>query len=128
MTPKVLLLDDNDDMQALMARYLKIKIGADCLCLSCFGDLEKNATEVLRQDIAILDVNLGRNEPSGLDAYRWLKENGFKGRVVFLTAHAKSHPLVRQSCQLDARVFEKPISPDLLLEIVQPHEIPMAPP
>lgn len=119
-TPKILLLDDNDDMRTLMARYLKLKTGADCLSLSRFNDLENHAAEVMDQDIAILDINLGHNEPSGLDAFRWLRDHNFRGQIVFLTAHAKSHPLVRKSCELSARVFEKPISPERLLEIVQP--------
>ena len=34
---------------------------------------------------------------SGLDAYRWLRQFGFRGEVVFLTGHAAHHPLVEQA-------------------------------
>jgi FixJ family two-component response regulator len=49
--------------------------------------------------------------PSGLDSYGWLRKHGFEGRIVFLTGHAASHPLVSEARRLgDAEVVSKPVS------------------
>jgi DNA-binding response OmpR family regulator len=62
-------------------------------------------------DLAILDINLGAGSPSGLAGYRWLREHEFAGRVVFLTGHARSHPLVAEASEIgDAVVYEKPMT------------------
>jgi FixJ family two-component response regulator len=70
--------------------------------------------------VAILDVNLGPEVPSGLDVAEWLREHHFAGRIVFLTGHARSHPLVAQ-LKHDARaeVLQKPVSPPALLRIIE---------
>jgi FixJ family two-component response regulator len=44
--------------------------------------------------VAIIDINLGANRRSGIDAYAWLRSEGYTGRIVFLTGHASTHPLV----------------------------------
>ena len=70
--------------------------------------------------LALLDINLGAGVPSGLDAYRWLKDNGFPGRTVFLTGHARSHPLVREARELThVQVLSKPIESAVLLALVR---------
>jgi hypothetical protein len=46
-----------------------------------------------------------------MDAYRWLRKAGFRGRIVFLTGHAATHPEAKKAQQLgDARLAEKPLS------------------
>jgi FixJ family two-component response regulator len=69
--------------------------------------------------VALLDVNLGARQPSGLDAYRWLRDHEYRGRVCFLTGHARSHPLVGQALAMGgAHLVEKPITSDRLCELV----------
>lgn len=111
LTPaKVMFLDDNEDLRDLMCNLVKSKLGEDCLCFDSVEDLVTHEPEALKSRIAILDVNLGFGKPSGLDAFTWLKDHGFKGRVVFLTGHAQSHPLVSEARNTGARVWSKPMT------------------
>jgi DNA-binding response OmpR family regulator len=57
----------------------------------------------------LLDVNLGAGQPSGIDAYRWLREHSFPGRIVFLTGHATTSPEVIAARSHGQTVLEKPI-------------------
>jgi FixJ family two-component response regulator len=58
----------------------------------------------------MLDVNLGADQPSGLDALEWLLRQRFPGEVVFLTGHGQSDPLVQRARKMGiATVMEKPI-------------------
>ena len=42
------------------------------------------------------------------------------GRIVFLTGHASTHPLVVEANRMgDAEIFSKPIDPDRLRSIVE---------
>ena len=70
--------------------------------------------------VAILDINLGANRKSGIDAYAWLRKQRIHGRIVFLTGHANMHPLVVEAHRVgDAEIFSKPIEPDRLRSIVE---------
>ena len=62
-------------------------------------------------DLAFLDVNLGADNPSGLDALRWLRERGYPGKTVFLTGHGVENPLVEEARSTSGvEVLQKPIS------------------
>ena len=115
----VVFLEDSRDLQRLMSLLLKAKLGIECICLSHVSELIERAAEVLRQDIAILDINLGPDEPSGIDAYNWLKENGFRGKILFLTGHAKSSPLVTKARGSGIAVLEKPLKSETLVSTIE---------
>jgi FixJ family two-component response regulator len=69
--------------------------------------------------LGILDVNLGSDEPSGLDAFAWLRAERFPGRIVFLTGHAATNPLVRRAGEMgDVAVLTKPLQMPKLLELL----------
>ncbi len=110
-TNRVIFLDDDPDLRDVFTELMK-NLGIAVETVASVPELE----EVMSRpdgafDLAILDINLGPGAPSGIDAYRWLKEHRFTGRMVFLTGHARSHPLVSQALQLgDASVYDKPIS------------------
>jgi FixJ family two-component response regulator len=105
---RVVFLEDDRDLRDAFADFASI-MGSDCLKLASYQDLLDHRGEVLDCDRAILDVNLGAGEPSGLDAFRWLRAQGFSGKVVFLTGHAATHPLVAEAHQIgNARVVAKP--------------------
>jgi DNA-binding NarL/FixJ family response regulator len=83
--------------------------------VASFRELERGFHDCGDVAAAILDINLGQGEPTGIDAYHWLRSRGFSGRVVFLTGHAASHPLVREARLIgDAVVLEKPTGMDHL--------------
>jgi FixJ family two-component response regulator len=76
--------------------------------------------EALASGVAILDINLGVNEPNGVDAYHWLRQNGYQGRIYFFTGHANSHPLVAQASKFgDAKMLSKPIEVDDLVKLIE---------
>jgi FixJ family two-component response regulator len=68
--------------------------------------------------IAILDMNLESGSPGGLDVYRWLKQQGFAGRIVFLSGYDRSHPLVAATSRLPGvEILQKPVPFEALIEL-----------
>jgi hypothetical protein len=83
--------------------------------MASFRELERRFDDLGNVSAAVLDINLGPGEPTGVDAYHWLRSRGFSGRIIFLTGHAASHPLVREARLIgDAVVLEKPTGIDHL--------------
>jgi len=110
MATRVALLEDDDDLRATMADLLGVTAGAECVGAASLAELQEQSAEVLTTHIALLDINLGPGEPSGIDAYRWLQENNYPGRVVFLTGHASGHPLVDEARRIgSAMLLTKPV-------------------
>ncbi|MGZ3458555.1 MAG: response regulator [Archangium sp.] len=116
---RVLVLEDDEDLRSILCELLSLS-GADVrVSAGTLEDLRRERVEALGCGLALLDINLGAGVPSGLDAYHWLKDNGFAGRTVFLTGHARSHPLVREALELThVQVLSKPIASKALLELV----------
>jgi DNA-binding NtrC family response regulator len=117
MMVRVAVLDDDEDLLDSLSDLLGTLGNADCVCLRSVAELTGRREAVLSCDLALLDINLGPGRPSGLDAYRWLREQDFGGRIVFLTGHARSHPLVAQARGF-GNVLEKPVDVDALLLLV----------
>jgi DNA-binding response OmpR family regulator len=108
-TPTILILDDDEDVRQSVASIFDV-FGCVCLALPSFAAMCDAHQVVLACELAILDVNLGEGEPSGIDAYGWLREQAFGGRIVFLSGHARSNPLVARASALCGLLLEKPIS------------------
>ncbi len=105
----MLLLDDDADLRETMRDVIRLE-GRECLGVGTFAELVELGDRIFDSSLAILDINLGPASPSGVDAYQWLRERGFEGRIVFLTGHARTHPRVDEAHRLgDARVLQKPI-------------------
>ena len=90
----VLFVEDNDDLRELFVELVPFVLERQCVGVDSYDALVALGDEALRCGVAILDINLGPNRPSGIDAYAWLRRSGYTGRIVFLTGHASSHPLV----------------------------------
>lgn len=120
---RVLVLEDDDDLRYLLCDLLVGSGAKACVSARSFEEMVHHQAQVLECGLALLDVNLGGGVASGLDAYHWLKEHGFTGRIVFLTGHARSHPLVRQARELTgAQVLSKPVDAKALMALVRdPH-------
>lgn len=115
MQPSIVFLDDNEDLRELLPILLKTSLGVDSLCFANLADLQNHLQDVLRAKVVILDINLGSDVPDGIDAFNWLIENGFCGKVLFLTGHARSNPRVAGAERSGAEVLEKPVHPDQLI-------------
>jgi DNA-binding response OmpR family regulator len=110
------LLDDDADLLESLAELLQ---DHDCRCLVArsLAELKALGPSVLAADVAVLDINLGSGEPTGIDAYDWLMSQSFAGRLLFLTGHAHAHPLVARAEHLQrATVLDKPIDGGVLLD------------
>jgi len=119
-TEFVLYVEDNDDLRELVVELVTCVFKRRCVGVGSYEELVALGEDALRCSVAILDINLGANRRSGIDAYAWLRANGYTGRIVFLTGHASTHPLVVEAQRIgDAQIFSKPIEPDRLRSIVE---------
>lgn len=117
---RVLVLEDDEDLRTILCELLALSGVDACVSAGSLAELQRERVEALGCGLALLDINLGAGVPSGLEAYRWLKENGFGGRTVFFTGHARSHPLVREALELKhVQVLSKPIESKVLLALVR---------
>jgi DNA-binding NtrC family response regulator len=116
----VLLLEDDVDQLEILALAIATFCGGACVEARSYQELTSLGDVALATDLALLDINLGPETESGLDAYRWLRERGYAGRVVFLTGHARAHPQVAEARTVaDAGLIEKPIATELLCATIQ---------
>jgi len=115
---RVLLVEDDSTLLELTADLLET-CGVESVGVASLAELRARASEALACDLALLDVNLGAGEPSGVDVFRWLRERGFAGRIVFLTGHARLQPLVAQAAAHGVEILDKPIAPATLIALAE---------
>ncbi|WP_224240300.1 response regulator [Hyalangium gracile] len=117
---RVLVLEDDKDLRTLLCELMEACGAEACVRAASFDEMVRQKQQVLGCGLALMDVNLGSGQPSGLDAYHWLRDNGFTGRIVFLTGHARHHPLVRKAQELtQAQVLSKPVNTKELMALVK---------
>jgi FixJ family two-component response regulator len=115
MAGAVLLLDDDADMLESLADVARNLCLRECVTVSSVRELVALGEKVHGCGTAVLDINLGAGRPSGVDAYNWLREMQFAGKIFFLTGHAHSHPLVQEARHLgNVQIIEKPAVVDVL--------------
>jgi len=120
MGSDVLLLDDDDDLLDSVAELIELAASRRVLKARSVAELTAHESEALACGLAILDINLGPDVPSGLDALDWLCAHNFAGRAVFLTGHAPGFPLVEEARKkANVQVLSKPISADKLLSLLE---------
>lgn len=106
---RVLVLDDDADLCLVLIETFMMLGASECLQAHSLSELQKIEKNALQSDVIVLDINLGPEEPSGIDAYDWLMARAYKGRIVFLTGHARSHPLVKKAQDIaGVQLLEKP--------------------
>ncbi len=94
--------------------------GHSCVTAASLEDLQAREREVMGCDLALLDINLGSDQPSGVEACEWLIRRGFEGRIVFLTGHGTTHPLVVEAAKVArAQVITKPLPTRALLALAR---------
>jgi DNA-binding response OmpR family regulator len=115
----VLVLEDNGDLRMMMCDLFE-SFGARCVGVGSLEEMQRlGATERLSFDLVILDVNLGAGRPSGVDAYRWLRDQSFSGRIVFMTGHVPSLAIVADAHSIGVKVLHKPVSIDDLMGLLR---------
>ncbi|MGH9256487.1 MAG: response regulator [Vicinamibacterales bacterium] len=119
-TEFVLFVEDDEDLRELFVQLVAVFLERRCVGVGSYEELVALGENALKCRAAILDINLGPNRPSGIDAYAWLRHKGYTGRIAFLTGHASNHPLVVEAHRLgDAEIFTKPIEPDRMRSLVE---------
>jgi DNA-binding NtrC family response regulator len=117
---RILLVDDDPDLAELMSEVLVDAGAQGCVIAHSLADLEAQKSRALAAQLAIVDVNLGATQPSGVEVHDWLRKAGFAGRVVFLTGHAQSHPLVLAATRTPGtQVLTKPITAESLADMIE---------
>lgn len=112
---RVLVLEDDDDLREILGELLPPLCGGEALTTRSLSELQEHSGDALQCRFAILDVNLGHGEPTGVDAARWLRARGFREPIMFLTGHARASPRLSEACgELHAVLFEKPVEVNLL--------------
>jgi DNA-binding NtrC family response regulator len=116
---RIVFLDDSDDLRELMPLLFASTLGEECRCFRNVMEFENHSEEILRAKVAILDINLGPNTPDGIAAFHWLMEQGFQGKVLFFTGHARTNPQVALAEKDGVAILEKPFHPDKLVSFVK---------
>ncbi|WP_413585078.1 PAS domain S-box protein [Bdellovibrio sp. HCB274] len=118
LNERVLIVDDASDNRELFKRYL-IKAGLSAEQV----DMAENGEEALAKAcdgcfrLILMDIQMPKMD--GLQAIRIMRERGYKGRVVALTAHAMKGD--REKC-LEAGFdgyLQKPLKREELREILE---------
>jgi FixJ family two-component response regulator len=119
LSPSVLVLDDSEDLLELLKLSIMRLCGFHAVTVRSLNEIEALGQRALNCRMAILDINLGPDEPNGVDVYRWLRSHGFSRPIVFLTGHARTFPLVVEAEKLgDVQVLRKPLATADLVTIV----------
>src|SRR5262245_64599750 len=117
-SPKIVFLDDSEDLRELMPILLETRLGEPCSCFGSVDEMQRRPEEVLGAKVAILDINLGRDAPDGIEAFNWLRAHGFRGKVLFFTGHARDGLQAALTERSGVEILEKPLHPEKLLSVV----------
>ncbi len=116
---KILFLDDDKALCTLLSMLLNELGVTGCSFIHSFEEIKKFESELNSFDMIFLDVNLGPNVPSGIDAFNWLMENHYINQIVFFTGHANTFPVVRKALDYSkVAVLEKPVPVEKLQEMI----------
>lgn len=114
----LLVVDDDRDLVE-MFRHLFARANLPHVTAYSLADVKALGDVLPALDTALLDINLGLGLPSGVDIARWLRDQGYMPRVIFITGHAPDHPLVKAAAGESGHVIEKPVVPSELLRLVR---------
>lgn len=113
------MLDDDVDLCELLKLLFEESLGVECVVVHSFAELVSRKGDVLDCALAILDVNLGPRQATGLDALDWLQAHAFAGSIAFLTGHARRDSLLHdRAANAGVPVLEKPVEPDTLVALL----------
>jgi FixJ family two-component response regulator len=113
----VLVVDDDVDLVEIM-RFLLEDAGVTCHSARSLGEVKALGARVAECGLALVDVDLGAGQPTGIDVSKWLEAHGFAGHIVFLTGHADDHPTLRRAIGSGGTVLSKPVETDVLLALL----------
>ena len=69
----VLIVDDDEMLREMLVEVLQIEGIQKCISADALGSVQKQQKEALSCGLAILDINLGPGEPTGIEVHNWLR-------------------------------------------------------
>lgn len=115
----IFVLDDDPDILDSMTAVVHGLCKRQCVTAASVKEMVDLSKQVLGSGLAFLDINLGADNPSGVEGYRWLRKHKYTGRVVFFTGHAQTHPQVQEAKRLgDADIVQKPVPLGSILKLI----------
>lgn len=118
MAATVLLVDDDPDLLDVMGMLMEHE-GLGYIAARSLAEVQALGSALATISVAILDVNLGPGQPTGLDVHDWLRAQGVRSRIVFVTGHAPDHPLVQETAGGAHLVLAKPIASSALVRVAR---------
>lgn len=117
---KILVVDDDEESLSYIRHVLE-NAGHRVLSASSAKSCMLWLSEPGKPDLIILDIELRRNEPTGLDISRQIKIDPRTRRIpiVILTAHSGNHPAIEAHLAHADLFLTKPVLSEDLLEAVQ---------
>ncbi len=113
------MVDDDEDLREVLAELLLVEGVKECISVGSLSEVQARGRQALRAGLAILDVNLGDGQPTGVEVCRWLRAHGFVAPIVFLTGHAANDPRVLEASRVPrTRILAKPVSSRELGDLV----------
>ena len=120
LVASALIVDDDEDLRETVSDVLGLAGVPRRVLAASLADVQRREQEALASGLAILDVNLGDNQPTGVDVSQWLRARGFSGAIVFLTGHAAADARVAAAAAVpNTRIMAKPVSFGDLMSLAQ---------
>lgn len=111
----ILVAEDNEDIVALIKHFIT-KAGGEIFSIS--NGLEATTAAFKTHfDAILLDINMPILD--GRSAAQRIRQNGYKGPIIALTAHSLEQELIRRQAS-DFNLFvQKPFSNEHLVECIE---------
>jgi DNA-binding NtrC family response regulator len=117
----VLIVDDDEDLRETLGDVLA-SFDACSVKIGSLREIERRSDELANCSLALIDINLGPDQPSGLDVCAWLIAHDFGGHIVFMTGHAAGYPLVRDAHAMrGVAILQKPIDLRIIEGMIDRH-------
>jgi CheY-like chemotaxis protein len=113
---KVLVAEDVENLRSLIEIYLR-ELGLECLTVSN-GFEAVEAAVAGDFDVLLLDMEMPVMD--GFEAARVLRERGYRGPIVALTAHYQAVEIERARREGCNDVLSKPVTLARLREVLEP--------
>lgn len=119
MSTKILVVEDDQTLRDSMKEFIELTTKAVVLTAAGMEEVA-NSPSILDSHLAILDINLGPEQPDGIAVCNWLKQNGFEGKIVFLTGHSVDSSFSKEAAGFEGvLILRKPVDTRLLIDLVE---------
>jgi len=112
--PTILLLED----EPAVRRSLQLLLQGSGFAVRSYASAAMLLADPLARDAAVLVADYRLPEGDGLAVARALREGGFAGRCILITAYPSRELSAAARAQGFSRVFEKPLASRVLVEAV----------